>query len=265
MAEKTAKLADATASTNLWIIAFFVVISLVAGIVIVFIIRFVNRELRHAASELSEGAEQVTSAAAQVSSSSQILAQGASQQAASIEETSASSEQISAMSHKNTENAEVATGLVSQSQPKFAETNQRLEQMVVAMSDISASSDKISKIIKVIDTIAFQTNILALNAAVEAARAGEAGMGFAVVAEAIRSITEDPASVKTLVDEMSLGSREQTKGITQVSEAIIQMQQLTQASAASAEQGSAAAEELTAQATAMKEVVTRLTAMVGAD
>ncbi len=296
--------ADARASTSRWIIVVFIAISIGAGLAIFWIIRFVNRELRRASSQLLEGAEQVTSAAAQVSSSSQTLAQGASEQAASIEETSASSEEINAMSHKNAENSQVAAGLVSQSQQKFAETNQKLEQMVIAMGDINASSDKISKIIKVIDEIAFQTNILALNAAVEAARAGEAGMGFAVVADevrslaqrsaqaardtaplieesiakskdgklkvdqvasAIRSITEDSASVKTLVDEMTLGSQEQTKGITQVSHAISQMQQVTQAAAASAEEGAAAAEELTAQAVAMKDVVARLTTMVGAE
>jgi methyl-accepting chemotaxis protein len=296
--------ADARASTSRWIITFFIALSVCAGLAIVWVIRFVNRELRRASSQLFEGAEQVTSAAAQVSGTSQTLAQGASQQAASIEETSASSEEINAMSHKNVENSQVAAGLVSQSQLKFAETNQQLEQMIIAMSDISSSSDKISKIIKVIDEIAFQTNILALNAAVEAARAGEAGMGFAVVADevrtlaqrsaqaardtaplieesiakskdgklkvdqvalAIRSITEDSASVKTLVDEMTVGSQEQTRGISQVSHAIAQMQQVTQAAAASAEEGAAAAEELTAQAIAMKEVVSRLTTMVGAE
>jgi methyl-accepting chemotaxis protein len=295
--------AEARATTDRWTITFFIVISLAAGVVIVFVIRSVNRELRQASSELAEGADQVSSAAAQVSSSSQTLAQGATEQAASIEETSAASEQISATSRKNAENSEIAAGLVSQSQQKFVETNQRLQQMVVAMTDINASSDKISKIIKVIDEIAFQTNILALNAAVEAARAGEAGMGFAVVADevrslaqrsaqaardtaplieesiakskdgkskvdqvaaSIRSITEDSASVKTLVDEMTIGSQEQSRGIAQVSKAIVQMQQVTQASAAGAEQSAAAAEELTAQAHAMKDVVTRITAMVGA-
>jgi len=295
--------ADARAATNRWIITFFVVLSITSGLAIVWVVRFVNRELRCASNELADGAQQVTSAAAQVSSSSQKLAQGASEQAASIEETSASGHEISVMSRKNAENSELAAGLVTQSQQKFADTNQKLQQMVLAMGDIGVSSDKISKIIKVIDEIAFQTNILALNAAVEAARAGEAGMGFAVVADevrnlaqrsaqaardtaplieesiakskdgkskvdqvalAIRSITEDSASIKTLVDEMSLGSKEQTKGITQVSKAIVQMQQVTQASAASAEQGAAAAQELTAQATAMQDVVGRLMAMVGA-
>jgi methyl-accepting chemotaxis protein/methyl-accepting chemotaxis protein-1 (serine sensor receptor) len=302
LAAASVKDADSRASASRWIMTFFVGISILAGIAIVLVIRFVNRELRQASSELADGAEQVSGAAAQVSSSSQILAQGASEQAASIEETSASAEEINAMSRKNAENAGMAAGLVTRSQRQFVESNQRLEQMVAAMSDIDASSDKISKIIKVIDEIAFQTNILALNAAVEAARAGEAGMGFAVVANevrnlaqrsaqaardtaplieesiakskegklkvdqvaaAIRSITEDAGGVKTLVDEMSLGGREQTRGILRVAKAIEQMQSVTQASAASAEQGAAAAEQLTAQASAMKEVVGRLTALVG--
>ena len=206
------------------------------------------------------------------------------------------------MARKNAENSQAANGLVTQSQQKFSETNQSLVSMVVAMGDIKASSDKVAKIIKVIDEIAFQTNILALNAAVEAARAGEAGMGFAVVADevrnlaqrcaqaakdtaalieesivksndgktkvdqvavAIRAITEESAKVKTLVDEVSLGSQEQTRGIEQVAKALTQMEQLTQQSAANAEESAAAAEELTTQASTLMEVVHQLSAMVG--
>ncbi len=206
------------------------------------------------------------------------------------------------MARKNAENSQSANALVTQSQQKFTETNHSLETMVVAMGDIKASSDKVAKIIKVIDEIAFQTNILALNAAVEAARAGEAGMGFAVVADevrnlaqrcaqaakdtaalieesiaksndgktkvdqvavAIRAITEESAKVKTLVDEVSLGSQEQTRGIEQVAKALTQMEQVTQQSAANAEESAAAAEELTAQASMLMEVVGQLSAMVG--
>ena len=245
---------------------------------------------------------QTASAAGQVASSSQSLAQGSSEQAASLQETSASSEEINAMARRNTENSRSAAELVSQSQQKFAHTGKSLEQMVVAMTEISASSDRISKIIKIIDEIAFQTNILALNAAVEAARAGEAGMGFAVVADevrnlaqrcaqaardtsslieesiaksndgkvkvndvavAIRSITEDSVKVKTLVDEVNLGSQEQARGIEQVAKAVSQMEKVTQTTAANAEESAAAAEELTAQSEAVKGIVEELVGMVG--
>jgi methyl-accepting chemotaxis protein/methyl-accepting chemotaxis protein-1 (serine sensor receptor) len=266
------------------------------------IVRRVNLDLRGAVSELSEGAVRVADAASQVSSSSQSLAQGSSEQAASLEQTSASSEEINSMARKNSENSRGAAELVTKSQDKFAETNRSLDQMVVAMGEINTQSGKISKIIKVIDEIAFQTNILALNAAVEAARAGEAGMGFAVVADevrnlaqrcaqaardtallieesiaksndgqtmvdhvasSIRSITTESAKVKTLVDEVSLGSDEQARGIDQIGRAILQMEQVTQKTAASAEQSAAAAEQLTAQSDAVKQTVRRLTYMVG--
>jgi methyl-accepting chemotaxis protein/methyl-accepting chemotaxis protein-1 (serine sensor receptor) len=274
----------------------------VIGVLAVFVVRGINRTLVTAVGELSEGAEQVASAASQVSSSSQSLAQGSSEQAASLEETSASSEEINSMARKNSENSHVAADLMTQSQQKFVQTNQSLEQTVVAMGEINTQSGRISKIIKVIDEIAFQTNILALNAAVEAARAGEAGMGFAVVADevrnlaqrcaqaakdtaalieesiaksndgkvkvdqvavAIRTITEEAAKVKTLVDEVNLGSQEQARGIEQIGRAITQMEQVTQKTAANAEEGASAAEELNAQSETLKDIVERLTAMVG--
>jgi methyl-accepting chemotaxis protein/methyl-accepting chemotaxis protein-1 (serine sensor receptor) len=173
--------------------------------------------------------------------------------------------------------------------------------MVNSMKEINASSDKISRIIKVIDEIAFQTNILALNAAVEAARAGEAGMGFAVVADEVRTlaqrsaqaakdtaalieesigrshegstkleqvataihgITESASKVKTLVDEVNLSSEEQAKGVDQISRAIVQMEQVTQKSAATAEQSASAGEELSAQSQTLRQVVRELHEMV---
>ena len=181
---------DRQVTTSIWMTVAMIVLSIVVGGVIVLVVRQINTQLRQMASELGDGAQQVASAASQVSSSSQSLAQGSSEQAASLEETSASSEEINSMARKNTENSRQAAALVTQSEQKFVQTNQSLNQMVVAMGDIHTQSGKISKIIKVIDEIAFQTNILALNAAVEAARAGEAGMGFAVVADEVRNLAQ---------------------------------------------------------------------------
>jgi methyl-accepting chemotaxis protein/methyl-accepting chemotaxis protein-1 (serine sensor receptor) len=301
--EKDAAESQQTYGKAVWVLAIALALCSLGGAAsALIVIRGMNKTLRQAVTELSEGAEQVASAASQVSSSSQSLAQGSSEQAASLEETSASSEEINAMARKNAENSRSSADLVTQSQQKFVETNQALEQTVVAMGEINTQSGKISKIIRVIDEIAFQTNILALNAAVEAARAGEAGMGFAVVADevrnlaqrcaqaakdtaalieesiaksndgkmkvdqvaaAIRTITEESARVKTLVDGVNLGSQEQGRGIEQIGKAIAQMEQVTQRTAASAEESASAAEELNAQSGTLKHIVERLTAMVG--
>ena len=142
------------------------------GLLVVYIVRNLSATLTESIAELRDGADQVANAASQVSSSSQSLAQGASEQAASLEETSASSEEINSMARKNTDNSRSTADLLAQSQSKVMLANQYLSEMVVSMHEITESSGKISKIIKVIDEIAFQTNILALNAAVEAARGG---------------------------------------------------------------------------------------------
>jgi methyl-accepting chemotaxis protein/methyl-accepting chemotaxis protein-1 (serine sensor receptor) len=274
------------------------------GAVVAFTMRRTTRTLQITAAELKRAAHQVDSAASQVSSSSQSLAKGCSEQAASLEETSAASEEISSLARNNADHGRAAAELMAQSQAKVAQTNQSLEQAVVAMGEINAQSGKISAIIKVIDGIAFQTNILALNAAVEAARAGEAGMGFAVVADevrnlaqraaqaakdtsdliegsiarsndgklkvdqvamAIRAITEDGAKGKTLVDEVNLGSQEQARGAEQIAKSIAQMDQVTQQTAASAEETAGATAQLDEQAKVLENIVERLYALVGAD
>ena len=298
----TGTAAAASVAASRWLTILMIVLSLAVAGGAAWIVRNINRDLRQMARRLVDGAAQTASAASQVSSSSQLLAQGSSQQAASLEETSATSEEIRAMARRNSENSNGVAHLVTESREKIAGTNQSLAQMVAAIGEITTQSDKISKIIRVIDEVAFQTNILALNAAVEAARAGEAGMGFAVVAgevrnlaqrcaraakdtaaliaesiaksqdgkakvdqvtAAMRMITEHCDKVKLLADEVNSGSQEQTRGIEQIGKAIAQMDAVTQRTAATAEESASAAAELSTQSGMLEDLVERLTAMVG--
>jgi len=269
-----------------------------------FMIRDVSRSLRGMASELRIGAQQVASASSQVASSAQQLSQGSTEQAASLEETSASMEEMASMTRKNAENSRSAADKMAETASHVGRADSALHELVATMSGIRESSGKVTKIIKTIDEIAFQTNILALNAAVEAARAGEAGMGFAVVADevrnlaqrsaqaakdtatlieesasnaqaggvkveavvqAINAIAESSAVVKGLIDEVSTASQQQAQGFDQVTQAITQMEKVTQTTAASAEESAAASEELNAQAEQSMTVVTSLEILVDAD
>jgi methyl-accepting chemotaxis protein/methyl-accepting chemotaxis protein-1 (serine sensor receptor) len=264
--------------------------------------RAANADIGRVAAEMLEGARQVSSAATQVASASQSLAQGTSEQAATLEETSSSATEITAVTRKNADNTRAVAGLMLEAARMVDGANHNLEEMTQSMKEIHGSSEKISKIIRVIDEIAFQTNILALNAAVEAARAGEAGMGFAVVADEVRTLAQRSAQaakdtagliedsigksneggrkldhvaksieqitasanqVKMLVDEVDMGSQEQARGIEQISMAVAQMEKVTQRNAANAEESAAASEELAAQARSLQETVARLQQVTG--
>jgi methyl-accepting chemotaxis protein/methyl-accepting chemotaxis protein-1 (serine sensor receptor) len=275
-----------------------------AAVAAFYTVRNGSKSLRQYAAEITNGASQVASAAEQVTAASQALAQGSSEQAATLEETSASAEEINSMTQKNAENARSAAGETESADQLLKETTQRLDQMVGSMNEINASSEKISRIIRVIDEIAFQTNILALNAAVEAARAGEAGMGFAVVADEVRNLAQrcaqaakdtsalieesivrsqggkvrldevadcvrkvvDNASrIKVLAGEVNVGSQEQARGIEQIAKAVTQMQRVTQSTAASAEQSASAGEEMSAQASGLHNAAELLNELIGSD
>jgi len=258
--------------------------------------------LRRAIARLSESSEFVANGATEVASSSRHLAQGATEQVASLEEISASARDMATGATGNARRTETATEVVVREQQEFADATALLGDTVTAIEGIAEAGGRISKINKLIDEIAFQTNILALNAAVEAARAGEAGQGFAVVAdevrrlaqrcaaaaresttliddaidrthaghekmtrlsEAIRRLALLAAEVGTLMDHVRDGSRAQHDAVTRIGAAIGQIEEVTHRAAAGAEQGSVAAEEMTAQAVALQGVVSDLEGMVG--
>ena len=261
----------------------------------------ITRPLRRISGLLRSEAQGIRLAAGQISDSGKILADRASDQAAALEESSASLEELTSTVRRNAEGSHRAKGLSTEARAAADSAASDMRQMLQTMESIRLSSGEVTKIVKVIDEIAFQTNILALNAAVEAARAGEAGAGFAVVADEVRNLAQRSAqaaretsekiesavtnsqqgvqvcgkvagsleqiiakarNVDDLLGEIATASKEQAQGIQQVNLAVTQMDQVTQANAATAEESARASEQLNAQAEAQKQVVADLQELV---
>ncbi len=258
--------------------------------------RGIGEKLNDTMLQINQSSVQVASGSEQVSSGAQALSQGTAEQASSVEELAATINEISSKVKQNADNAQQANAKAGSISTEMNVSNEKMQLMIQAMEDISHCSNEISKIIKTIEDIAFQTNILALNAAVEAARAGTAGKGFAVVADEVRSLASKSAEsskntsvlienslkavengtriagetaqslyqavngvneMTAIIGQISEASSAQADSISQVTLGIDQISNVVQTNSATAQESAAASEELSSQSQMMKNLVNK--------
>ena len=260
------------------------------------------RSLGRMSDNLLRQSRDIAAESQQIATATHALAVDAAQQAVALKDTSSASGEIHAIAVRNSENAQRAAEVVSGTRARFAEAHRALDEMIAAIGAIAGESGRICQIIRVVEEIAFQTNLLALNAAVEAARAGEAGAGFAVVADevrnlaqrcaqaardtaalveasiarsnegrekvglvadAIRNVSSESDKIGVLIAEVNGGSREQTRRVESVANAVTQMERVTARSAHTAERSASSVAELNAHSESLRQAAEQVRSLVG--